>query len=56
MERGNKGIKRHTNVVGVFLSPNAIILLVGSVLFEQHDEWKVTKSCEQWKKVWNSVP
>ena len=41
LERLNKEIKRHTNVVGIFPTDAAIIRLVRSQLLEQQEEWQL---------------
>jgi hypothetical protein len=35
------GIKRRTDVDGVFLNPEALLRLAAAVLVEAHDEWQV---------------
>jgi putative transposase len=43
LERLNKEIKRRSNVVGIFLTPQSVLRLVGALLLEQDDEWAVAE-------------
>jgi putative transposase len=42
LERLNKEITRHTDVLGVFPNPEALLRLAGAALVEAHDEWQVS--------------
>ena len=40
----NKEIKRRSRLIGIFPNNAAIVRLVGTLLAEQTDEWRVTRS------------
>lgn len=42
IERPQKEVKRHADVVGIFPNDPSIIRLIGAVLFEANDEWKTS--------------
>jgi putative transposase len=43
LERLNKEIKRRSNVVGIFPTPQSVLRLIGALLLEQDDEWAVAE-------------
>ncbi len=42
IERLNKEVKRHADVVGIFPNEASILRLIGAVLLEQNDEWQTS--------------
>jgi putative transposase len=44
LKRLNGGVKRRTEVVGIFPKEQAIYRLVGAILREQNDEWSVQRA------------
>ena len=43
LERLNGGIKRRSDVVGIFPNDRAAVRLVGALMLEQTDEWAVSR-------------
>ena len=43
LERLNKEIKRRSNVIGIFPNDRAILRLVGALMVEQNEEWRLTR-------------
>ena len=41
LERLNKEVKRRADVVGIFPSEQSILRLIGAVLLEANDEWRL---------------
>ena len=41
LERLNKEVKRHADVVGIFPNEASIVRLIGAVLLEAIDEWQL---------------
>jgi len=47
LERLNKKVKRRADVIGIFPNEDAIVRLIGAVLFEQNDGWQSQHRAEE---------
>jgi transposase-like protein len=43
LERVNREVKRGADVIGIFLSDDAIIRIFGALMLETNGEWAVTR-------------
>lgn len=58
LERLNKEIRRRSDVVGIFPTEGSVVRLVGCLLMEQDDEWRIGRryfSQESMKKLLGEI-
>ncbi len=54
-ERLHTELKRHTDILGVFPEPAALLRLTGAVLVEVHDQWQLSDRRYSPKAPWHSA-